>query len=90
MPYDNGNRIKPNFIATTRPGFVRPKDAHRNHRSECFRDDQTEAGLGRLQIAIERARALGKHQRSLSRSQNSDQCLEGTAIAAFLINWNDV
>ena len=69
---------------------MRSKDAHRDHRGEGFCDDQTKAGLGWLQIAVESARAFGEDQGRLSGSQNPNQRLQGTAIAAFLIDGNDI
>src|SRR4030095_10991253 len=57
---------------------------------EGFRDDKPDAVLGRLKIAIERARALGKNERALVCPQKANERLESAAIAAFLVDRNYV
>ena len=49
-----------------------------------------DAGLGRLQVAVERARALGKNERALVRAQDADERFERAAIAAFLVDRNNI
>ena len=69
---------------------MRAENSHRHDRRESFRDDKPDAGLGRLQISVERPRALGKNKRAMIRSQDADDRLERAAIAAFLVDRNDV
>ncbi len=67
MPDDDGDGMKANFFAATRPGLMRAEDAHRHNRRQRFRNHQAKTGLGRLQVTVERARAFRKHQRRFSR-----------------------
>src|SRR6266436_6974233 len=90
MPNHDGNRMKADFLAPTWPGFVRAEDAHRHNRRQRFCNHQAETRLGRLQITVEGARSFRKNERRLFGPQNSNQCFKGAAIAAFLIDWNDI
>ena len=87
---DDGDRTKAQPPAAARQSLVRAENSHRHDRRESFRDDKSDAGLRRLQIAVERARAFGKNERALVCAQNADERLERAAIAAFLVDRNDI
>ena len=87
---DDGDRTKAQPATAPGQSLVRAENAHRHDGRERFRDDKPNAVLRRLKIAVERARALGKNERALVCAQNADERLESAAIAAFLIDRNDV
>jgi hypothetical protein len=73
-----------------RQRFVRAENAHRDDRRESFRDDEPEAGQGRLQLPIRTPLSFGKNERSIAGAQDPDQSLERTAVGAFLIDRNNI
>ena len=82
--------MKSQLSAAARQSFVRAEDSHRHNRRERFRDDKSKTGQCGLQISVERAAAFRENEDAMSRAQNADQRLERAAIAAFLIDRNDI
>ena len=87
---DNRDRMKRNLPLPRGSASCAPKMRIGTTGARVFAMTKPSAGLGRLQIAIKGAGAFGKNQRAMVRSQNPDQRLERAAIAAFLVNRNDV
>ena len=69
---------------------MRAKDSHRYDWRECFPNHQTQSRLGRLQVAVERARAFGENERRVPGLENTDQCLDSAPVHAFLIDWDHI
>ena len=63
----NRNWHKPKPAAAARQRFASTENPHRHDRRERFGYDQTQSGLGRLKVAIERARAFRKNQDAVVR-----------------------
>src|SRR5207248_11796562 len=63
---------------------------HRHSRVPRLRDHQVKPRLGELQITVAGSRSFRKNECRLSRPQDSNQCFKSAAIAAFLIDWNNV
>ena len=87
---DDGDRTKAQPATAPGQSLVRAENSHRHDWRKGFRDDKPDAVLGRLKIAVERARALGKNERALVCAQNADERLESAPIAAFLVDRNYV
>ena len=69
---------------------MRAKDSHRHDRRERFRDDKPDTGQCGLQISVERAAAFRENEDAVSRAQKANERLERAAIAAFLIDRDDI
>ena len=70
--------------------FVRAENPHRHDWSERLRNQKTDSGQGRLQIAIHCACAFWKNQRPVPGLQDSNQRFKRAAVDCFLIDWNDI
>lgn len=90
LAHHDRDRMKTQSSSATWQGFMRAKDAHGYNGGVRFRNDESEPGLRRLQVAVERAGAFGKNQHAMIVAQNANESLERAAISAFLINRNDI
>ena len=69
---------------------MRAENSHRHNRRERFRDDKSDTGQCGLQISVERAAAFRENENAVSRAQKANERLERAAIAAFLIDRDDI
>ena len=69
---------------------MRAENPHRHDWSERLRNQETDSGQGRLQIAIQCACAFRKNQCPVPGLQDSNQRFERAAINCFLIDRNDI
>lgn len=87
---DDGNLCQSHLLGVARESFVGAENSHRDDGHECFGDDEAEARLGGLQIAIGGTGALGKNDGAISFPDQLDDGFERTHVGALLIDGDDV
>jgi len=69
---------------------MRPKDPHRNYRSQRLGNDQSNSGQRRLQLSVECSRAFGKKQGAVAGVDHTNEGFQRAAIDPFLLNGDDI
>jgi hypothetical protein len=87
---DNGDGTEKTRLSASRKSGVRSENPHGHYGRQRLRDDQAEAGQGRLQIAIKRAGAFGEDHRSVSGANELDDGFQCAHVGPVLIHGNDI